>query len=84
MKKVGKSKNTRYTIRNLKLFEFMSIENPVTYVPIRHLSTTVENLLQINSFMPNKPNVKIGKISLSIVIIKNYDDEHRKNEQQTK
>ena len=35
-------------------------------------STSVENLLQINLFLQNKANVKIGKINLSIAIIKDY------------
>jgi hypothetical protein len=41
-------------------------------------STSVENLLQISLFLTNKPNVKIGKISLCVVTIKNYNDEQRK------
>jgi hypothetical protein len=53
MKKVGKSKNTQYSIRN-------------TYHKANSTKFFVRNYKQI---MPNKPNVKIGKIILSIVLI---------------
>jgi len=35
----------------------------------------VENPLQIGPFMQNKANVKIGKMSISIVTKKDYDNE---------
>ncbi|MHC4597281.1 MAG: hypothetical protein ACYS19_20340, partial [Planctomycetota bacterium] len=41
-------------------------------------STIVENSLQINLFMQNKAKVKIGKMSISAAVIKDYS-----NEQQT-
>jgi hypothetical protein len=62
MKKVGKSKNTQYSIRN-------------TYHKTNSTKSFVRNYQQI---MPNKPNVKIDKISLSIVMIKYYDSKRRK------
>jgi hypothetical protein len=37
-------------------------------------STSVENLLQIIFVMQNKANVKIGKMNLSIAIIKYYEE----------
>ena len=37
-------------------------------------STSVENLLQTSFVMQNKPNVKIGKVNLSIAIIKDYEE----------
>jgi len=47
----------------LKKLEFIQVSSnllaykvPITYVPIRHLSTRVENIRQINLFMQNKPN----------------------------
>ena len=62
----------------------MSIENP-TLAHFRHFSslftnlpsTIVENSLQIGPFMQNKPNFKIGKMNISIEIIKDYDKEQR-------
>jgi len=43
-------------------------------------STIVEDPLQIGPFMQNKANVKIGKMSISIAIIKDYG---KNNEQST-
>jgi len=40
-----------------------SIENPGMYVPIRHPSTTVENPLQIDLFMQNKPNFRKSQMN---------------------
>ena len=37
-------------------------------------STSVEDLLQISFFIQNKANVKIGKMNLSIAIIKDYKE----------
>ena len=48
------------------------IENPVIYVPIRHTSTFVENPLQIDLFMQNKPKVKNAKINVSSFITSKY------------
>jgi len=62
----------------------MIIENPVIYVPIRHLSsvlcllssvltsTTVEDSLQIDLFMQNKPKVKYAQINVSSFITSKY------------
>jgi len=50
------------------------IENPVIYVPIRHTSTTVENPLQIDLFMQNKPNSPNVQIYISIYYIKDYQN----------
>ena len=50
----------------------LSIENPVIYVPIRHTSTTVEDSLQINLFLQNKPKVKKAQIHVSSFITSNY------------
>ena len=52
------------------------MENLVIYVPIRH-STIVENPLQICPFMQNKAKVKIGKMNISIAIIKDYDKNNK-------
>jgi hypothetical protein len=41
-------------------------------------STSVEDSLQISSFMQNKANVKIGKMNVSVARIKDY----RKNNEQ--
>ncbi|MHC4656708.1 MAG: hypothetical protein ACYS91_17080, partial [Planctomycetota bacterium] len=43
-------------------------------------STIVENSLQINLFMQNKAKVNIGKMNISIAIIKDYDKK-TKNQQ---
>ncbi len=40
------------------------IENPVIYVPIGP-STSVEDPLQINLFMQNKPNFKFAQINVN-------------------
>ena len=40
-------------------------------------STTVENSLQIGLFMQNKANVKIGKYSVSMEAIKDYNNKQR-------
>ncbi len=67
----------------------MSIENPVIYVPIRHLpsvfcflssvfcprpSTTVENPLQISSFMQSKPNFRKSQMNVNTYNTKNYEN----------
>jgi hypothetical protein len=49
------------------------IENPSMYVPIRHPSTTVENPLQIDLFMQNKPNVKYAQIIVKSYIKSKYE-----------
>jgi len=43
------------------------------YVPIRHPSTTVENPLQIDLFMQNKPNVKYAQIIVKSYIKSKYE-----------
>jgi hypothetical protein len=45
-------------------------------------STIVENSLQINLFMQNKAKVNIGKMNVSVAIIKDYDKK-TKNQQRT-
>ncbi|MHC4596348.1 MAG: hypothetical protein ACYS19_15585, partial [Planctomycetota bacterium] len=40
-------------------------------------STIVENSLQINLFMQNKAKVKIGKMNISVAVIKDYSNEQR-------
>jgi len=42
------------------------------------LSTIVESIRQINLFMQNKANVKIGKININIATIKEYNNKQRK------
>jgi hypothetical protein len=49
-----------------------SIEHPVIYVPIRHPSTNVEDSLQIDLFIQNKPNVKYAQITVSSFITSKY------------
>jgi hypothetical protein len=49
----------------------ISIENIIIYVPIRH-STFVENPLQIDLFMQNKPNVKNAQNNVSSFITSKY------------
>ena len=46
----------------------------VIYVPIRHLSTSVENPLQIDLFMQNKPNFRKAKMNLNIYYTKVYNN----------
>ena len=45
---------------------------PDIYVPIRHPSTSVENPLQIDLFMQNKPKVKKAQINVSSFITSKY------------
>jgi hypothetical protein len=97
MKKVGKSKNRQYLIRNTHhskrwslppilanllpcrgLHAIRSLQDAPRY-PLYALSSILYHVSCIlSSFLTNKPNVKIGKISLSIVMIKYYDSEQRK------
>jgi len=44
----------------------------ITYVPIRHLSTIVENIRQISLFLQNKPNFKYAQINLNSFITSKY------------
>ena len=48
------------TLKNLEFIQvssnLLAYKVPITYVPIRHHSTGVENLLQISLFLQNKPN----------------------------
>jgi hypothetical protein len=37
-------------------------------------STPVENIRQIHPFIPNKANVKIDKMNLSLILLKGYED----------
>jgi predicted glycoside hydrolase/deacetylase ChbG (UPF0249 family) len=65
--------NTQYSIRN------KHHSKRSTLPAVRSASSTsVEKPLQISPFFTNKPNVKIDKISLSVVVINYYDSEHRK------
>jgi len=45
---------------------------PYIYVPIRHTSTTVENPLQIDLFMQNKPNFRKATMNANIFVTMNY------------
>jgi hypothetical protein len=58
----------------LPIKPFISIENPFIYVPIRH-STNVENPLQINLFMQNKPNFRKAKMNINTYYTKAYKNE---------
>ena len=55
----------------LPIKPLISIENIIIYVPIRH-STNVENPLQIDLFMQNKPKVKYAQINVSSFITSKY------------
>jgi hypothetical protein len=59
-----------------------SLEMTTKWIPARHpaCSTIVENSLQINLFMQNKAKVNIGKMNISIAVIKDYGKD---NEQST-
>ncbi len=57
---------------SLHAIRYTSIENQVIYVPIRHTSTFVENPLQNDLFMQNKPNVKYAQINVSSFITSKY------------
>jgi len=46
----------------------------VIYVPIRHTSTLVENPLQIDLFMQNKPNFQNAQMNANIYKTKAYDN----------
>jgi len=61
-----------------------SLEMTTKWIPARHpkCSTTVESSLQIDLFMQNKAKVKIGKMSVSVAIIKDYDKKTN-NQQRT-
>ena len=54
------------------------IEDLVIYVPIRHLYNCRESSTNRSCFMQNKANVKIGKMSISIARIKDYDKKQRR------
>jgi hypothetical protein len=45
----------------------------VIYVPIRHTSTTVENSLQIDLFMQNKPNLLDAQMNVNPYITTDYE-----------
>ena len=55
------------------ILPLISIEYPVIYVPIRHTSTSVENPLQIDLFMQNKPNVKDAQINVNAYMKSKYE-----------
>ncbi len=42
-------------------------------------STIVESSLQIDLFMQNKAKVKIGKMNISIAVIKDYDKNNKQS-----
>ena len=44
------------------------------YVPIRHTSTSVENPLQIDLFMQNKPNFRKSQMNVNIYNTKDYEN----------
>jgi len=46
-----------------------------TYVPIRH-STTVENPLQIDPFMQNKPNFRKSQMNVNPYNTRDYENKH--------
>ena len=52
-------------IQHRKSTYLRAYKTPVTYVPIGHHSTPVENIRQISFFMQNKPNVKYTQMNVS-------------------
>jgi hypothetical protein len=57
-----------------KVLYLRAYKAPDIYVPIRHTSTSVENPLQIDLFMQNKPNSPSVQIYINFYYIKDYQN----------
>ncbi len=60
---------------SLHAIRYTSIENPtLAHYSLPRLSTTVENPLQINLFMQNKPNFRKSQMNVSILLQMDYEN----------